>query len=258
MRRFHGFSAQNVVASWTEPNTMGDFRDFNAPRNAPAKTPLAHLDKIAFHSSFYLYEKAIDRTVTVNHAAVATKSVYDGFTRGSLRPLGIEWQGNQLETSRTLLSHGLGYTPLVLVAYSGRVIVGGTIVQTSSAGTRFVSVYADNSVVGLGECAYANDANLPAVSRSYRVVVFRTPAPNPAKYQFSGNGDQFQIGRGVIDSSKSYLRRVTTSASDLDMDFGRTVDIKNGGARIVTGGNVQTDQFYNGSFTGGGFLPVDV
>lgn len=254
-RRIHGFNAQNIVASWSEPNSEGDFRDIDAPRNAPAKNPVAHLDKVAFHSDFFLYEKAIDRIVTVSHPSVPARSVdYGG---GGNRPI---WRvhGNRVSATRLLLNHSLGYTPLVMVAYSGAMLVCGTVVQRTSAGARFVSVYADNNTVGLGEAAYSTNQTLPAISRSYRVVVFRTPAPDPEKYQFSGNSDHFQIGRGVIDSDKSYLRRVDPSESDLDMDFGRTVDIKNGGARIVTGGNVQTDTYYNGSFAGGGFLPVDV
>lgn len=257
MRRIHGFNAQNIVASWSEPNSDGDFRDIDAPRNAPAKNPVAHLDKVAFHSDFFLYEKLIDQVVTVSHPVIPTGMV-------SWRPpapypsAGATIAGRVTETSHVLLNHGLGYTPIVVVSHLGVMLSCGSIVQTAAAGTRFVSVYADENVVGLGEGAYSSDVALPAVALNYRVVVFSTPEPDPAMYQFSGNADHFQLGRGVIDSEKSYLRRVEPEESDLDMDLGRTVDISNGSSRVITGGNVYTDYHYNGSFTGGGFVPVDV
>lgn len=253
MRRIHGFSGPDIVASWSEPNSEGDFRDIDAPRNAPAKNPVAHLDRVAFHSDFFLYEKAIDQIVTVSHPSVPARTT--SFTNGGQI---FRIYGNRVSAIRHLLDHDLGYTPLVMIAFAGAMLVCGTVVQRTSAGARFVSVYADEEGVGLGEAAYSAASSLPAISLSYRIVVFRTPAPDPEKYQFSGNSDHFQIGRGVIDSDKSYLRRVEPSESDLDMDFGRTIDIKNGGVRVVTGGSVQTDTYYNGSFSGGGFLPVDV
>jgi len=255
VRVLHGFNGTNVVAAFTEAPGGGNILDINAPRNAPAKAPASHLDKVAFHSDFYLYERAIDTAVTVHHAAIPTAAV-DWFAWPGV-PTGFQVLGRAVETSHVLLNHGLGYTPLVMVALGGAVLVCGTIVQTSTAGTRFVSVYADNQYVGLGEAGYANEVDVPAVSLIYRVVVFKTPQPDPDKALFSGNATQFQAGRGRVDSTKRYLKRVTPSASDLDMDMSQTTDVANGGSRVVTGGNVQTDRFYNGSFAGGGFIPVD-
>lgn len=255
MRRLQGFKAQNIVAAYTEAPGDGNVEDINALRNAPAKTPAQHLDKVAFHSSFYLYERAFDLAVTVHHAAIPTGVVTWDAWPGV--PTGFQVLGRVVETSHVLLNHGLGYTPLVMVALGGAVLVCGTIVQTSTAGTRFVSVYADNQFVGLGEAGYANEVDVPAVSLIYRVVVFKTPQPDPSEALFSGDATRFQVGRKIVDSTKPYLKRVPPSASDLDMDMDRTVDISNGGSRVVTGGNVQTDRFYNGSFAGGGFIPVD-
>src|SRR5690606_23173868 len=126
------------------------------------------------------------------------------YSRGTqANPNIIAWSilGQGYETEHTLVTHGLGYTPLVMVAYDDAMVVGGTIVQSGSEGMRFVSVFADANVVGLGECGYANDVDLPAVSRTYQVLVFNTPAPDPAQPLFSGDATSFQLGRGALDSA---------------------------------------------------------
>ena len=255
MRVLHGFKNSNIAAAFTETPGGGGLLDINAPRNAPAKFPGQHLDKVAFHSDFYLYERAFDQAVTVHHAAIPT-GVVNWFAWPGV-PTGFQVLGRVVETSHVLLNHGLGYTPLVMVALGGAVLVCGTILQASNAGTRFVSVYADNQVVGLGEAGYANEIDLPAVSLIYRVVVFKTPQPDPEEALFSGGATRFQVARGKVDSTKSYLKKVGASESDLDMDMERTADLGNGGSRVVTGGNVQTDRFYSGSFAGGSFIPVN-
>lgn len=251
--------APNIAASYTEPNQTGEKRDIDAPRNAPAKSPILHLDKVAFHSSFYLYEVAVDQVVTITHPAISGGSAgWEGYERSGSKILVWEIFGRVQQTNHAMLAHGLGYAPLVMVSFDDAMIVAGTIVQNETAGTRFVSVGADSTYIYLSECGYSSDLDLPAADRNYRVLVFRTPSPNPALPMASGAPDgSFQIGRGMIDSAKHYLRR-DSSLSPLDMDIGRTVDIEGGGARVVTGGNVQTDQFYTGSFGGSPFIPVNV
>ncbi|MBN9333853.1 hypothetical protein [Devosia sp.] len=257
-RKIKGFKAANVVSAFTETGTDGSWNDIDAPRNAPAKSPLLHLDKVAFHSSFYLYEVALDQSVTLTHPAIAGGSAgKEGFWSGATNMLTWEIFGRVDKTDHLLLAHGLPYTPLVMVAYQDTMVVAGTIVQNETAGTRFVGVSADASNVYLTAVGYSSDLTLAAVNRTYRVLVFRTPAPDPLLPLFSGDASGFQFGRGMVNSSADYLRR-DTSSSPLDMDLGQTIDIGNGGARVVTGGNVQTDQFYSGSFAGSAFIPVNV
>jgi hypothetical protein len=257
-RKIKGFKTANVVAGFSEPNETGAWNDIDAPRNAPAKTPMAHLDKIAFHSSFYLYEVAFDQTVTVTHPAISGGSAgKEGYWNSSVDQLSWEIFGIFQKSTHTLLTHGLGYVPLVMVSYAATMVVSGTIVQNDAAGTRFVGVSADASNVYLSDCGYSSDLTLGSVARSYRVLVFRTPAAAPGKSLFSGGSGHVQLAKGMVDSSKKYLRR-DSSSSPLDMDLGRTIDIANGGARVVTGGNVQSDQFYSGSFAGSSYIPVNV
>lgn len=253
-RRLKGFRSAGVVAAFSETGEVGRWNDINAPRNAPALDPVGHLDRVAFHSAFYLYERAFDQVVNVQHPSIPSDRISEGFT-GSL---GITWAGRVAETSHVLVNHGLPYTPLVIAAYQGAMVLSGTIVQTEWAGSRFVSLWASTTQAGLGECAYSNEDPLPGVTRSYRIVVFRTPAPDPNKALFSGNGDGFQLGRGMVDSEAAYMRRAPAATAPLSMDVARTVDLANGGARVVTGGNVHTDSLYTGSFAGGQYLPVDI
>lgn len=253
MRVIRGFPDHNVVACYTEPNEIGDIEDFDAPRNAPAKTPSDHLDLVTFHSDFDVYRVEFDQTVTLVHPAIP------GGTWGQFgTPTVITWTifGGVSATEQVLLNHNLGYTPLVMVAYEDAMVVAGTIVQEESGLRRFIGVWADETSVGLSVCGYSSDQALPSVERTYRVLVFRQNAFDPSLPLFSGDGNGFQMGRGVVDSEATYLRR-DDSTSPLDMDLGRTVDIQGGGARVITGGNVQDDPWYTGSFTGFPFIPVN-
>ena len=261
MRVLRGFPAQNVVACYTEPSLSGEVDDFDAPRNAPAKSPYAHLDRIAFHSRFFQYEVAIGPTrVDLTHPAVPAAATTWQAPQFAMRPARITYTvyGQQLAGTQVLLNHNLGYVPLVMVAVNGAIAVSGTIVQESSSGRRFVSVYATGSQVGIAWCGYSGQIDLPAVLVSYDVLVFNTPAPNPALPLFSGDASQFQIGRGMIRSNQRYLRRRAAQETSFDFDLARTVDLANGGARIVSGGGVRQDPFYTGSYGGGPFVPVGV
>jgi len=261
MRVIRGFPAEGIVACFNETPGGGNPKDINSPRNAPAKSPLLHLDRIAFHSDFYQYELAMPiQTVAVTHAAipVATYSMQGApILPGYGNPIGFTIYGQQISGSNVLLTHGLGYTPLVMVAWSGRMVVSGTIVQFAGISSRrFVSVFANNSQVGINWSGYSDTAAMPAITVTYQVMVFRTPAPNPDLPLFSGNATQFQLGRGKVNSSSQYLRKRAALESWFNFDLGRTVDLNNGGARVITGGNVQSDTNYGGSFSGFPSVPV--
>lgn len=256
MRVLRGFPAQGVVACFTEPvppASQAEQLDINSPCNAPAANPMAHLDRVAFHSSFFNYELAVPmQTITVTHPRVVTSTT----VWGAPGAISVSITGTGREDIRSLLTHNLGYTPLVMVSYQDVMVISGTAVQVEAQGARFISVWANNSEVGLGESAYCGPTDLPEAARTYQVMVFRTPAPNPALPLFSGDNDSFQIGRGMINSDRSYLKRDPNGV--FDMDLGRTLDITNGGARMVSGGVTRSDNWYNGGFTGSPFIPVGV
>lgn len=261
MRVLRGFPIEGIVACFTEAPGGGDIEDINSPCNAPAKSPLLHLDRIAFHSDFYQYELAMPiQTVAVTHAAVPVAThVMRGleFYPGYGTPISFTIYGQQTAGSNVLVNHDLGYTPLVMVAWSGRMVVSGTIVQFAGISSRrFVSVFANNSQVGINWSGYSDTAAMPAITVTYQVMVFRTPAQNPALPLFSGDATGFQLGRGKVNSDSQYLRKRAAAESWFDFDLGRTVDLNNGGARVITGGNVQSDTNYGGSFSGFPSVPV--
>lgn len=64
--------APNTVACFIETPGGGDWRDIDAPRNAPMKNPMNHLDKVIWHTDFFQYELVVGiMDITVNHAALA-------------------------------------------------------------------------------------------------------------------------------------------------------------------------------------------
>lgn len=69
--------------------------------------------------------------------------------------------------------------------------------------------------------------------------------------------NRFIASAGKLDSTVRYLRRSPTP--DFYLAAGRTMDVSNGGARYVApDGSSQSDNSYNGSFTGSGGVGVKV
>lgn len=263
MAVLRGFPADNIVAVYDEASGGGAIDDLNAPRNAPAKNPGAHLSSVYWHSEFFQYELAMPiQTVTINHPTLAGRS-----TELGERP-GFGWnqpvpeftvQGNVGSSNHTLVTHNLGYRPLAFVAYQNRMVTTGTIVQNISEGrSRCVTAYVTNSIVGLRETSVASGNSLPSVSRGYSVLVFRTPETDALRALFGKEGSNVTIGRGLVDTSKSYLRRTGAGDSPFDIDRGPTIDINNGRARVVSGGSATTEPGYGGSFSGPSYTEVGV
>lgn len=263
---FGCFPAENIIAVFDEPNQIGDVEDINAPRNAPAKNPATYLSSVYWHIDFFQYELAAPiQTVVVNHASLAGRQKFWGETRyfSSQSSIASEYlkyevNGRCVASQRTLFTHGLGYEPLAFVAYNGRMLMPGVVVQTASQGrNRFVSQFATSSIIGLREIMNASQNALPAVTRTYHVMVFRTPAVDAALPLFGQVGESKILGRGKADTSRSYLKRTEPGVSTpFNIDLAPTVDIANGRTRISTGGSTTTEDGYNGGFSGGPFRPV--
>ncbi|HWJ89102.1 MAG TPA: hypothetical protein VNS12_13625 [Pelagibacterium sp.] len=265
MAVLRGFPAEGIVACFDEAPGGGDWRDINAPRNAPAKNPGAHLSAVHWHSEFFQYELAMPiQTVTVSHAALAGRSIYWGYNlvydgNNPVSTIGYLVPGQVATASHTLVSHGLGYVPLAFVAYGGRMLMPGVAVQTASDGrSRFVSPYITSGVVGLREVYNSSSSGLGAVSRTYQVMVFRVPVEDALLPLFGGGGGEAVVGRGKVRTSRTYARHAGGGATPFNIDRGRTVDLNNGRVRIATGGTVTTEAGYGGAFTAPPFVPVGV
>lgn len=269
MVSIRGFPNEGVVACFTEPNTSGSVEDFNAPRNAPAKSPQDHLGRVTFHSSFFQYEIAAGPTsVTINHSVLAGKTTTWSLPAGGTwvgvpAPNSISFitQGDTRETDIALLNHGLGYVPKFMVSLNGRRLPDGYMVQLETNGQyRRVSVWADSNNIYLREAAVSGSSTqpLPAVSLTYVVMVFAYSTPTPAKPLFGYDGADLVLARGVINSTKKYLRRTGVGDTPFALNLGRTIDIKNGGSRTISGGVAVSEPRYNGTLAAPPFVSVGV
>jgi hypothetical protein len=146
-----------------------------------------------------------------------------------------------------------------MVSLDGRRVPDGFSVQNdASGGHRRVSVFANAFGIYLREFAVSTNAALPAANRTYRVQVFRTRAPDPAKPLFSGSGGNLQLGRGIIDTTRRYLRRTGVGDSPFALNLGPTIDVRNGAARSASGGVITSEPRYNGSMAAPTFISVGV
>lgn len=254
-----------VIACFTEPNSVGDIEDYNAPRNAPAKNPGAYLDLVQWHIDFFQYELAFPIiTTAVTHPTIPGQNKYWGpsnqyYMNDPTYVSAISYRvpGQTIVTDHTLVNHNLGYAPLAFVAWENTMIMPGVTVQIESDGrTRFISLFATSSVLGIREVATSSSASLPAVSRSYKSLIFKATEAQGGRPLFGREGANVVLGRGKVDTSKSYLRRVGGAETPFDLDRGPTIDINSGRTRVVTGGNFLTEPGYAGGFTGPTYVAV--
>jgi hypothetical protein len=279
MRVAQGFAAQNVVAIYDEPNTTGDFRSFDAPRNAPAKNPVAHLPQLYWHSEFFQYELAMNPIVTtVNHTALAGQVRYDGigpngpFNNATSAPTGnggvttpaggviyVQKNGQVRTTDIVLYTHNLGYVPVFFIASQGKVLLPGLTIQTLSEGRgRLVHAFATSSIIGLRETATSSQSSLPAISRSYELLICRIPTAQSGRPLMGMEGNNLVIAKGKVDTSKRYIRRVLPGESSFAIDRGRTGDVRGGRLRQATGGTLITEPGYAGSFAAPSYIAIGV
>lgn len=230
---FRAFPDAGIVAMFDEPNQTGDVHDIDAPRNAPAKTPEDHLDKIYFHSSLNLLEVAMEATVTINHASVAAGGSVSGSASQSVA---FAWAGAVADNLLLDISSlGLSDAPLVMVSTGDNMVWPGMPVQTDSGGrARYITAYSTATAVRLWESASKTGAVLAAASIDYKVIVFRPPAGdlNDLLMGFDPVTGEFQAGRGRFSTTKRYLQ-VAPGGSPVGIPLGRTIDLDDGAPRAV-------------------------
>lgn len=269
MATVRGFPDQNKIAVFNEPNSSGSIEDYNSSRNTPIRNPAASIANVFFHTDFFQYELAFPiQSVNVPHPGLAGRSYFWGPTdqywiNSPIYTSAISYQvpGQTAVTETLLVTHNLGYVPLVFVAWNGRMLMPGVAVQIDGEGlTRFVSSFVTTTGVYLREVYTSTEGVLNANNQSYQVLIFRTSqatAGLPLMGINSSNG-QFILGRGKINTINSYLRRTGAGDTPFAIDYGPTIDINRGRARIVSGGVVSTEVGYGGSFGGPAYTSVGV
>lgn len=255
MARWVEFKSLGISAVIDDAPGGGAKNDPAADRNRPAVDPDNWIGYVHWHSDWFQYEVAQGPTdVTVSHSLVAgATTVLRSFTNFSMSRL-----GQSVAATHTLLTHSLGYVPEYMVAYSGALLTTGTNVQPLPLKGRHVCAYATDTIIGLRELGNSASDDLPACSRTYKVIVFNTPASDPTKNQFNRDGatGNATFGKAKIDTSKKYFRRVAPAESSIDLNMGATMDFTNGSVKVVSGGNAYSDYFYDGSFIGPDYVPI--
>ncbi|WEK05784.1 MAG: hypothetical protein P0Y65_05875 [Candidatus Devosia phytovorans] len=263
-----GFDTEGVVACFDEMPGGGAVFDIDAPRNAPVKNPAQHLDKIVFHSDFDQYEIAAGPVdVSINHAALPTKTTVIGVSSGGggwgpvfTPAVSVEIISDFRQTNTLLFAHDLGYVPKFMIALAGRRVPDGYVVQNAAGSyRRRVAFWANSTGIFVRDSASAAAVACPAITLDYRVLVFRNSEADPAKPLFSGGpGEPLILARGVIDSSKKYLRRTGVGDTPFAQNLGRTLDCNNGSMASASGGVVITEAGYGGSLPAPPFISVGV
>lgn len=243
----------NRVALFEEPVTTGDVTDPNSARNAPLNNPGAHMSRVRFHSDFDYYHIAVgpsSASVTYPQRNGQTVTVINyGVGQQLIR------QGNMVSADHTLLTHGLGYVPAYMIVSGNDLVTPSFIIQTSGAYVRRITPYATTTTINIRESSVtgASGVNIPALTQSYTVLVFRAPIEDsPHLFDFDPITGVVLIGKGKFRNTFHSLRVATPGdPQPFDIALGRTVDIRGGRSRTVSpSGVVVTESGYSGSFSG--------
>lgn len=248
--------ATGRVAVFDEVDTVSDPRDPNSSRNAPLNNPVAYLNRIRFHNEFDYYQVHSITDVTVNHAAVAGVTVTVSATPPFAR------NGQIVKSNLVLLNHGLPYRPSFMVASGGTLIGQASKIQVDGTwASRRVSPFATDTQIGMLDYGVSSNTDLPAMSKTYRVVVFKRPeATSPWMEHIDPDAGIFILGYGKWNGSLRQLRTTLSGdASPFDIPLGRTSDIRGGFSRtVLADGSTYTSPGYTGSFAGSASIECTV
>ena len=254
--------ATGNVALFDEAPGGGDPADPASLRNRPL------LDNM---------EVVSDTTITVSHAAITAASNTTGVELASA----FDYDAGL--TDHDLVTHGLGYEPLALVAVGGELLTPGQPVQgpgTTAGTVRYVSPWVTGSKVRLREFGSRGTGGLAAIDIDYRVLVFRQPrGPSGNRLiDFDPDAGVLSLGFDRFNSDRRYLQ-VVPGGTPFGLCLGRTADAKNGAPRFVSADGTIFDPVssatkmgikassegsvtygaamnYTGSFAGGGAILV--
>jgi len=151
----------------------------------------------------------------------------------------------------TLVTHNLGYTPIILPTMDGYELPAGVPIQTAGVSTRGVSVYADSTSIYLHTEAVTLSQSLPAVTKTFKIYILNHISSASGNIAISATPTTFTAGFGKLSSSNKYLRRDNTTP-DFYVTKEKTADVSGGGLKIVApnGVSVYESSSYTGSYSG--------
>lgn len=252
MAVLRGFPAENIIACFEEAAGGGNWRDIDAPRNAPAKTPTLYLGQVYFHTAFDYYTIAVQNlAILIAHAAVAGIAAAEPQPPGDINNtpnnVTVSHEGQTVAADHLLLAHNLGYVPKFFFMQGTRFIPAGIPCQVEGGRSRFVYPYATSTEIRMREIGISDANTLSAINLTYGVVVFRAPTADSAKPLFGFDGADLLLGRDKINSSRRTMRLVGAGDSVYALPLIQAADVLNGGLRAYA---TDATAIHYGDYTG--------
>lgn len=227
------------IGIYKEPIETGDFDDPDSDRNAPLNNPLDNLQYLIWHIQLDNMEVVIEQEATVNHPEMPIgSSSIGGSGEGSSLSSNIDYSYTPIDY--TLFAHNLGYEPIIYVSDGTKIIPPGYVLQRAGSGgtaVRYVSFYVDSTNVYLREHGTKGGSALPAISKTYNVMVIGHQSPSEGNVpvilkDFNPTTGVLKLGDGRFSSEKRYLQ-VVPGGTPFGLALGKTMDFNNGAPRFV-------------------------
>ncbi|MGN6490199.1 MAG: hypothetical protein ACTHLT_20565 [Devosia sp.] len=240
MAEFDAFDVDGVLGHWAvyrEPLT--------GPADDPLYNPLNHLDRIKVHSALAYLQVAVEFEVTITHAAVTASRGWDWSTFSN------QWYPEDYTVDRLLGAHGQPAAPMCLLRSGQGIVDPGMPVQTNgSGGLRYLDLYCTDTEVRLKERVDSGTGTLPAVTRTYSVMVLKEPAP-VSDDVFLAESGRVRGSLGRFDSDFHYLRAVAAGESPYFLSASQQLDTAGGICKYLDAlGNAAYDFYLSTPYTG--------
>lgn len=235
------------IGLYNEPVNSGAFNDPNSARNAPLNSPISNLKDLIWHIQLDNMEVFMEQDVTVSHPAVPIGT--DALGSGDNTSNGsTQFDFSYTPIDYDVLTHGLGYQPIIFVADGTKILSPGQIIQrgpSTTVATRYVSFYVDNTKVWIRETASRGGVILPALTKTYKIIVIRQQRPAegnvpPILKDYNPVSGLLKLGDGRFASDRRYIQ-VVPGSSPFGLALGRTMDFNNGTPRQVDVDGVITE-----------------
>ena len=163
-KRFYARGSDGVVA----------IVEGGATSDTYINTPLSYIDKVHFHSNFNYMKIPFIYTLQVNFPTrTAQYQTSGGGKKGGSTTYPLATGGS---ATYLLGSHNLGYKPGALwFEADGLGYSGNYPVQKNGISVRLISLTLTTSTVSVYESYLTYNADLPAISKTFSVLVFKDP-----------------------------------------------------------------------------------
>jgi len=222
-----------------------------APFDAPFTAPLAHLELVKVHSALAYLQLAVEIDITINHAAVAASHGWDWSTFSN------NWTPEAYSIDRLLGTHNLGSIPICIVASGEGIVDPGFPIQTNgSGGARYLDIYLTETEVRARERVDSGTGALPALNRTYKLLVLREPTVVDADLVFSAEDGNVVAAGGLFNDDFHYLRAVAAGESPYRAGITQQIDTAGGICKFIDPLNSPTYDFYQPSAYTGSLVSV--